>query len=43
MSRFGGGPAGLQGEPLALSSKTKTLWREMSHGQLTQDLHLMLI
>ena len=28
MSRFGGGPSGLQGAPLALSSKIKTLWRE---------------
>lgn len=31
MSRFGGGPSGLQGEPLALSSKIKTLWRERNH------------
>lgn len=29
MSRFGGGPSGLQGAaPLALSSNSKTLWKE---------------
>lgn len=28
MSRFGGGPSGLQGVLLALSSKIKTLWRQ---------------
>lgn len=28
MSLFGGGPSGLQGLPLALSSKIKTLWKQ---------------
>lgn len=45
MSRFGGGPSGLQGAPLALSSKIKTLWseRERERGLMRwQDMHLNL-